>query len=141
MIGPWLRCAGGVLELEAEQRVLGLDGLVVDGDALPFDILADDGEHGPLLAGQGHRLVDGVLEEVAELRRGRRVAHRRGRKTVAELRRGFAGMSGIRIVGDHRSRRPITQTESIEFLRGSGSAQCLGFHATVAVTHRAPLRT
>ena len=65
--------AGGVLELETEQRELGVGVLVVDGDALALDVLVDDGQHGRLLPGQGHRLVDRVLEEIAELTRRRRV--------------------------------------------------------------------
>src|SRR5437763_1050708 len=57
--------AGGVLELDAQERELGLGALVVDADARGLDVLGDDGQHGGLLAGQGHRPVDGILEEVA----------------------------------------------------------------------------
>src|SRR5262249_23473348 len=42
--------AGGVLELEAQQREFGMRRLVVNGDALALDILVDDGQQRRLLA-------------------------------------------------------------------------------------------
>ena len=65
--------------------MLGLHRLVVDGDLLPLDVLADDGEHRGLLAGQGDRVVDRVLEEVAQGRCRRRVADGAGREACAEF--------------------------------------------------------
>ena len=41
-----------VLELEAEQRVLGLHGRVVDADPRALDVLVDDRQQGRLLPGQ-----------------------------------------------------------------------------------------
>ena len=61
--------AAGVLEPQPEERVLALHGLVVDGEARALDVLAHDGQQRALLARQVHRVVDHVLEEVAELGR------------------------------------------------------------------------
>src|SRR5688572_32759782 len=49
--------AAGVLELESQEGVSGLDGLVVDGDLLALHVLAHDRQHGTLLARQTDRVV------------------------------------------------------------------------------------
>src|SRR5204863_6566802 len=61
---------GGVLETQAEQWMLRLHRRVVDAQPRAFDVLADDGQECRLLAGERDRVVDGVLEEVAELAAG-----------------------------------------------------------------------
>ena len=47
--------AGVVLELQAEQRELGVHGLVVDADLGGVDVLVDDGQQGRLLPRQADR--------------------------------------------------------------------------------------
>src|SRR5262249_54661558 len=56
---------------EPEQGELGVGALVVDAHSLTIDVLADDGQEGRLLAGQGDGGVDGVLKVVPQLRRRR----------------------------------------------------------------------
>ena len=55
------------LNLRPSSGNLAWTRLVVDGDLGAFDVLVDDGQHGRLLPRQGHRVLDHVLEEVAEL--------------------------------------------------------------------------
>ena len=65
---------GQVGEPQAVERMLGLDAGIVDRDLFAFDVRIDDRQHGRLLAGQAHRRVDLVLEEVADVARlGRRL--------------------------------------------------------------------
>ena len=58
---------GGVLKLESVQRMLGMNGGVVDRDLRPIDAVVDDRQHGRLLALQLDRRGDGVLEELADV--------------------------------------------------------------------------
>ena len=58
-----------VLQPHAEEWMHSLRRLVVDGDARRLDLLADDRQHRRLLPRQRHRMLDDVLEEVAEFLR------------------------------------------------------------------------
>src|SRR5205809_6702032 len=51
--------------------MLGLHRLIVDTDARGFHRLLNDGQHGGFLTWQGDRVLDGILEIVTHLRRGR----------------------------------------------------------------------
>ena len=103
--------------------------LVVDADAAGFDVLGDDGQHGRLLAGQGDRAVDGVLEEVAELRCASPPSRRSWPRSMRSSRTSFRACCSATIASSwfcglpgHRRLGRLVRNASAICPRGSPSA-------------------
>ena len=87
--------------------MLGLDGRVVDRHPLGLHVLAHDRQHRRLLAGQGDRVVDHVLEAVAELPGGGGTADRAGVQPVGKLLPGVPRVPAVGVVRLHRLFEPV----------------------------------
>ena len=70
--------AGGVLQPGPVERVLGQHGLVVDADALHFDVVSHDRDHGRLLP-RKRNVTHHILKQLPNLSRGGGRCHARGR--------------------------------------------------------------
>ena len=125
--------AGGVLELESEQGELGLGALVVDADARALHVLVDDGQQGRLLPRQRHRLVDGVLEEVAQLgrRRHRRDARLRPGPSPAPIPAALGRYCLALRLGRRRRERPLFSSSRL-----AASSRCSSATHTGAAVRR-----